>query len=48
MAKIARNVWDECCDTAERRARTLDYEDSSVMLLELELEKESDQHLNAY
>ena len=34
--------------TADRKARALNYEDLSVLLLELALEKESDQHLNAY
>ena len=48
VAKIPRDVWDECWATAERKARTLTYEDLSVLLLELALEKESDQHLNAY
>ena len=48
VAKIARDVWDECWATAERMARTLTYEDFCVLLLELALEKESDQHLNAY
>ena len=47
VAKIPRDVWDECRATAERKARTLTYEDLSVLLLELALEKESDQHLNA-
>ena len=48
VVKIPRDVWDECRATAERKARTLTYEDVSVLLLELALEKESDQHLNAY
>ena len=48
VKQIPRDVWDECRATAERKARTLIYEDSSVLLLELALEKESDQHLNAY
>ena len=48
VAKIPRDVWDECRATAERKARTLTYEDLSVLLLERALEKESDQHLNAY
>ena len=48
VAKIPRDVWDECRAEAERKARTLTYEDLSVLLLELALEKESDQHLNAY
>ena len=48
LAKIPRDVWDECRATAERKARSLTYEDLSVLLLELALEKESDQHLNAY
>ena len=48
MAKIPTSVWDECRATAERKARTLTYEDLSVLLLELALEKESDQHLDAY
>ena len=39
---------DECRSTARRKARALNYEDLSVLLLELALEKESDQHLNAY
>ena len=48
VVKMARDVWDECRTTAERKARTLTYEDLSVLLLELALWKESDQHLNAY
>ena len=48
VAKIPRDVWDECQATAECKARTLTYEDVSVLLLELALEQESDQHLNAY
>ena len=48
VAKIPPDVWDECRATAERKARTLTYEDLSVLLLELVLEMESDQHLNAY
>ena len=42
VAKIFRDVLDECRATAERKARTLTYEDLSVILLELALEKESD------
>ena len=48
VAKIPTSVWDECQATEERKARTLTYEDLSVLLLELALEKESDQHLDAY
>ena len=48
VARIQRDVWDECRATVERKARTCTYEDLSVLLLELALEKESDQHLNAY
>ena len=48
VTKIPRDVWDECRATAERKARTLTYEDLSILLLQLALEKESDQHLNAY
>ena len=48
VAKIPTSVWDECRATAERKARTLTYEDLSVLLLELALETESDQHLDAY
>ena len=48
VPKVPREVWDECRATAERKARALSYEDLSVLLLELALEKESDQHLNAY
>ena len=48
LAKLPRELWDECRSTAERKARALNYEDLSVLLLELGLEKESDQHLNAY
>ena len=46
VAKLPRELWDECPATAERKARALNYEDLSVLLLELALEKESDQHLN--
>ena len=48
VAKLPRELWDECRSTAERKARALNYEDLSVLLLELVLERESDQHLNAY
>ena len=48
VAKLPRELWDECCSTAERKARSLRYEDLCVLLLELALEKESDQHLNNY
>ena len=48
MAKLRRELWDECRSTAERKARSLRYEDLCVLLLELALEKESDQHLNNY
>ena len=48
VAKYPTSVWDECRATAKRKARTLTYEDLSVLLLERALEKESDQHLDAY
>ena len=48
VAKLPWKLWDECRSTAERRARALNYHNFSVLLLELALEKESDQHLNAY
>ena len=48
VAKLPQELWDECRSTAERRARALNYEDLSVLILEVALEKESDQHLNAY
>ena len=48
VAKLPRELWDESRATAERKARALNYEDLSVLLLELALEKESNQHLNAY
>ena len=48
VAKLPRELWDECRSTAERKARALNYEDLCVLLFELALEKESDQHLNAY
>ena len=47
MAKIPKDVWEECPATAKRKARILTYEDLLVLILELALEKESDQHLNA-
>ena len=48
VAKLPRELWDECRSTAERKARAFNYEDLSVLFLELALDKESDQHLNAY
>ena len=48
VAKVPRELWDEYRSTAERKARSLRYEDLCVLLLELALEKESDQHLNNY
>ena len=48
VAKLPRALWDECRSTAESKARALNYQDLSVLLLEPALEKESDQHLNGY
>ena len=48
VAKLPRELYDECPSTAERKARALNYEDLSVLRWELTLEKESYQHLNAY
>ena len=48
VAKLPPELWDECGSTAERKARALNYEDLCVLLLELALEKQSNQHLNAY
>ena len=48
VAKLPGERWEECRATAERKARALNYEDLSVLILELALEKESNQHLNAY
>ena len=48
VAQLPWELWDECRSTAERKARALNYEDLSVLLLELALDKESDQHLNPY
>ena len=47
VAKVPRELLDECRATAERKARALTYEHLSVLPLGLALEKESDQHLNA-
>ena len=35
VAKLPRELWDECRSTAERKARALNYEDLSVLLSEL-------------
>ena len=48
VAKLPRELLDECRSRAERKARALKYGDLSVLLLELAPEKESDQQLNAY
>ena len=48
VAELPRELWDECRSTAERNARSLRYEDLCVLLLELALQKESDQHLSKY
>ena len=48
MAKLPRQLWDECRSTAKRKARALNYEDLSVLRFEQALGIESDQHLNAY
>ena len=48
VAKLSRELWDECRLTAERKARSFHYEDLCVLLLVMALEKESDQHLNNY
>ena len=48
VAKRPRELWDECRSTAERKTGAFNYEELSVLLLELALQKESDQHLNAY
>ena len=44
VAKLQRELWEECWATAERKATALTYEDLSVLLLELALEKESRRH----
>ena len=48
VAKLPRELWDECRSMEERKARSLRYKDRCVLLLERALEKESDQHLNNY
>ena len=48
VAKLPWELWDECRSTAERRARALHEGGLCVLLMELALEKESDQHLNNY
>ena len=48
VAKLPPELLNECRSTAERKARALHYEDLCVLLLELALEKESDQHLKNY
>ena len=48
VAKVPRELWRERRTTAERKARALHYEDLCLLLLELALEKESDQHVNDY
>ena len=48
MAKLPRELWDECWSTAEGKARALNHEYLSVLLLERALDKERDQHLKAY
>ena len=37
VAKLPRDLWDECRSTAQRKARALHYEDLCVLLLELAL-----------
>ena len=41
VAKLLRELFDECRSTAERKARALHYEDLCVLLLELAMERES-------
>ena len=48
VANLPRELWDECRSTADRKARALNYEDLSVLLLQLALEKDSYQELNTY
>ena len=48
VAKLPRELWDECRATARRKARVLNYEDLYELLLELALGKKNDRHLNAY
>ena len=40
VAKLPRELWDECHSTAERKARALHYEDLCVLLLELALDQQ--------
>ena len=46
--KLREAVWKECRATPESKARTLTYEDLSVLILELALEREADAHIDAY
>ena len=48
VAKLQRELWDECRATAECKATALNYEDLSVLLLKLALKRKNDQHLNDY
>ena len=48
VAKLPLELWNECRGTAERKARALIYQDLSVLLLELAVDKERDQQRNAY
>ena len=47
VAKIPKDVSEGCPATAEGKARILNYENLTVLLLELALQKGSNQHLNA-
>ena len=48
VAMLPGELWDKCRSTADSKAKALHYEDLCVLLLELALENESDQHLNNY
>ena len=48
VGKLPKGVWQECRLTPGRKSRTLTHEDSSALLLELSLKRESDHHLDMY
>ena len=45
MSEIPTRTWDDCCATSEGKSRTHSYDDLVDLLIELDLERENDSHM---
>ena len=48
MSKIPTRTWNDCRTTSERKSRTDTYDDPVGLLIELDLERENDSHMQKF